>query len=765
MTSKQHSAIGVWAVAALVAAMSACTASVHAQGIWYDKDGTLYDENGEILDAAPDETYFAYADDDADTDQRFADYVQRGQQAMTEGDYDTAVRAFQAALMENDDPEIFEWLQQAIEKAVKPRLAVTDFTVSGPWKLDNPSQDLAEMFLPKLSRERYQLVERSRLTELLKEQDLTIAGLVGDPEKLLDQSLLGIRYLVMGSAIYGEPSVLSARLVDAVTGEIVQTAQVAMDSDRDLLRALDDLAAMIVMTDEEKAAFLLEIQQRLTQDDEEWPVWQEHQEQERYFLETQWRHRQHEAYEWWMKVKTMLADGEYAEASRLARHCMSAYADTSYAAEFGELYEKASRLAAKEAARGRNDRVAMDELARHERLRETERFDFYVDRGQRAMNARDYATAMENFRLALAIRDHRDVRSWLDQCRQSLQKPRLAVVAFGQADGLGMDAVFNGFSTARYAYVTQRQLETYCRSRRITLRPDMAASSLAALADDVQFVVFVNISRSGGFFTVQARMLDLRARRETGTMRYDGIGDRAELQRVLARTGRDLQNPAAAAQYKRDRQQYDRLMDTARNEFARRRWQQALDAYRSAYKLQPTTEAFRGISLCNARLEEERKNRNADAQQQRNQQLYKDAMAKAQTAYKRMDYQEAQRQASIALSFVPRDQAAQRMIDDCRARQAAFKPDNIGQGSRPTPPAKPDQKQPMPPPAKPDQKQPAPPLAKPDQKQPAPPPAKPDQKQPAPPPAKPDQKPEQKPEQEPDSRQPPARPTPPARGR
>jgi len=631
-----------------------------------------------------------YDSDDTD-DQRFDAYAQLGRQALEDQEYDTAIRAFQAALMQKDDPDIFDLLQQTIERAVKPRIAVTDFTVSGTWKLANPPQDFADLFLPKLSRERYQLIERTRLDELLKEQDLTIAGLVNS-DTLRDKPLLGIRYLVMGSAIRGEPSILSARLVDVVTGEIAQTAQVTMDSDRDLSRALDDLAAMIAMTDEEKAAYAQARQQQ---------AWEEDDAQERALQaadraeqELAWRQRQQDAYTQWMQVKALMARGNYDDAQWLARQCMYAYADTSYAEDFDALYEQSSRLAAREAATRRNDRAALDELARLERLRETARFDRHVEQGRRAMNARDYATAIECFRQALTIRDDREVRSWMDQCRQRAQKPRLAVVAFGQTAGVGLDAVFNGFSSASYDFVTQQQMERYCRDKRITLRTDMSASALAPLADTVQYAVLVNVSKSGNYYTVQVRLLDLRARKETGTMRYDGIADRAELQRVLARAGRDVQDPRAAAQYQRDRQQYERLMETARAEFARKRWTQAQDAYRKAYQIQPSSEALNGITLCTRRIEEERKSADAAAQKQRDQQRYDDAMSKARAAYNRMNYEEAQRQASLALSIKPRDVAAQRLLDDCRAKLAAPKPGKLGQGqpvitpkpTQPTPP-------------------------------------------------------------------------------
>jgi TolB-like protein len=768
MTSKFFPAVGVWMMAIVAVLMIAFATSCpsHAQ-VWFDEDGNLYDEDGHRVEF-DDRPYDGDDDaDDADTS-RFDAYVQIGREAMEDKDYDTAIRALQTALLEHDDPEVFDLLQQAIEATVKPRISVTDFSISGTWKFDNPAQDLAEMFLPKLPRERFQLVERTRLDELLKEQDLTIAGLVGDPEKLRDQSLLGIRFLVMGSAIRGEPSVLSARLVDVATGEIVQTAQVTMETDRDLTRALDELAATIVLNDEEKAAWLAGLGERMLQgqagDAQEVALL----EAERSQQETAWRLRQQEAFEQWTQIKTMLARGDYDRAEWLARQCMFAYADTSYAEDFGALYDRAARMASLDAAQRRNDRDAMEALAQRDRQRDNERFDRHVDQGRRAMNAKDYASAIESFRLALAIRDSRDVRAWMEQCRQASRKPRLAVAIFGQSDGVGADALYNGFSATKYEYVTPRQLDGYARDKRIALRADSSAASLAGLVDQVQFVMLVNVTRPGRDYVVQARLLDLRARREIGTMRYDGIGDRAELQRVLARTGRDVQDPRAAAQFQKDRQQYEKFMETARAEFARKRWQPALDAYKKAYALQSSSEAQRGITLCNQQIEKERKEqRDAAAQARRDQQRYNDAMSKAQAAYKRMDYNEAMRQASAALAIKPRDVAAQRMIDDCRARLNGPKPGNLGQGSQQPPTRQQNTKQSTPPPTttKQDTKPSTPPPAQNTKQSTPPPPATKQDAKPSPPPAtKPAPQPETQPGQ-PSKSQPPARTTPSRGGR
>ena len=69
------------------------------------------------------------------------------------------------------------------------------------------------------------------------------------------KKLKGVRYLVVGTVTrLGDLSV-SARLVDAATGEIVQTADVSAENALALKDALDELASLLQMSPEEKAAY------------------------------------------------------------------------------------------------------------------------------------------------------------------------------------------------------------------------------------------------------------------------------------------------------------------------------------------------------------------------------------------------------------------------------------------------------------------------------------------------------------------------------
>src|SRR5262249_8081183 len=64
------------------------------------------------------------------------------------------------------------------------------------------------------------------------------------------------RYLVVGSVSRLGPLTVSARLIDVSTGEIVQTADVAMGDPSVMQQALGELVAMLQMTNEQKASYL-----------------------------------------------------------------------------------------------------------------------------------------------------------------------------------------------------------------------------------------------------------------------------------------------------------------------------------------------------------------------------------------------------------------------------------------------------------------------------------------------------------------------------
>jgi curli biogenesis system outer membrane secretion channel CsgG len=74
--------------------------------------------------------------------------------------------------------------------------------------------------------QRFTLVERQRLLDLLNEQNLGSSGLADESTRLRLGRLLGARWMVFGSfQVIGNQMRLDIRLVQVETGRVVQTAQ------------------------------------------------------------------------------------------------------------------------------------------------------------------------------------------------------------------------------------------------------------------------------------------------------------------------------------------------------------------------------------------------------------------------------------------------------------------------------------------------------------------------------------------------------------
>jgi len=73
---------------------------------------------------------------------------------------------------------------------------------------------------------------------------------------LKSRKVRGVRFLVLGTVVRLGNLAVSARMVDAVTGEIVQTADIAADDAMGLQNSLAELAAVLQMSPEEKQAYL-----------------------------------------------------------------------------------------------------------------------------------------------------------------------------------------------------------------------------------------------------------------------------------------------------------------------------------------------------------------------------------------------------------------------------------------------------------------------------------------------------------------------------
>ena len=173
---------------------------------------------------------------------RFVQYRDEGNAAFARQEFETAQRSFEAALELEDDADVRALRARCIDATTRHRIAVADFSITADVGISDAGKAVAELLLARLQPERYQLVERSHLAAILKEQDLTMADVVSNPALLRGRKLEGVRYLVLGSVVRLGNLAISARLVDVGSGDIVQTAEVSAEDARGLQAALGELA-------------------------------------------------------------------------------------------------------------------------------------------------------------------------------------------------------------------------------------------------------------------------------------------------------------------------------------------------------------------------------------------------------------------------------------------------------------------------------------------------------------------------------------------
>ncbi len=186
----------------------------------------------------------------------FVKYRDHGISAMNRKDYNAAIRAFDQALAEEENLNTQKLRKKCVEKITRHRIAIADFSVKGDVGIRGAGETVPELMLAEFGQERYQLVERSQLSVILNEQDLTMADIVSNPALLRGKKLKGLRYLVLGSVVKLGSLAISARLVDVTTGDMVQTAKITAGNATELQDALGELAKLLQMTPAEKKAYL-----------------------------------------------------------------------------------------------------------------------------------------------------------------------------------------------------------------------------------------------------------------------------------------------------------------------------------------------------------------------------------------------------------------------------------------------------------------------------------------------------------------------------
>jgi hypothetical protein len=148
-----------------------------------------------------------------------------------------------------------------LQQRRRDRLSVAPFEIRADLGLPAAGETVAEELLPHF-KARFDLVERAQLSRLAEEWKLESNAFFENSEERRELGRLArIRYLVVGSVTPLGGITVQARLIEVETGLIVQTARVTAANLDELLPRLKQLAVMLQMNDEQKAAYEHTLQQ------------------------------------------------------------------------------------------------------------------------------------------------------------------------------------------------------------------------------------------------------------------------------------------------------------------------------------------------------------------------------------------------------------------------------------------------------------------------------------------------------------------------
>jgi tetratricopeptide (TPR) repeat protein len=133
----------------------------------------------------------------------------------------------------------------------RDRLAVLEFEEHGDVGLPGAGAFVAEALLPEFKNS-YNLVERGQLGKVVDELRRQGDGIDDEPTRRALERATGARYVVVGSITPIAGVTVEARLVEAPTGLIVQTARVSAPTAEKLVEFLPQLAQDLMLTDDQK---------------------------------------------------------------------------------------------------------------------------------------------------------------------------------------------------------------------------------------------------------------------------------------------------------------------------------------------------------------------------------------------------------------------------------------------------------------------------------------------------------------------------------
>jgi tetratricopeptide (TPR) repeat protein len=137
----------------------------------------------------------------------------------------------------------------------RKRIGVADFELRGEVGDPLVGKTIAEELLPSL-KPRFDVVERGQLAKVFEDLKLQAGELAGNLKGQGEVGdLLKARYLVLGSVTRFGGLIANARLVDLKTGLVIQTGKVTATTPEDLVKALPQLGAQLLMSDEERLVY------------------------------------------------------------------------------------------------------------------------------------------------------------------------------------------------------------------------------------------------------------------------------------------------------------------------------------------------------------------------------------------------------------------------------------------------------------------------------------------------------------------------------
>jgi tetratricopeptide (TPR) repeat protein len=451
-------------------------------------------------------------------------------------------------------------------QARRDRVAVADFEVRGDVGVEFFGRTVAEELLPQFKK-KYDLVERGQIRKVLDELKLEASDLAdNDDDRREVGRLAKVRYLVVGSISRLSGLHVNARLVDMSTGLVVQTARVAARDPGEVVKRLPRLAAVLLMTDDEKAAY-----ERKLED-----------------AEPQFKQ---------VRVADKLPPlPEGPGADRTVPPLLVVWSDRPPFPLGAVSFEDFDKLPPTPKP-GQLPAPVVVTAEKEEKIKQRLLY-LAVDLGDNLFQRGNYRQASRYYDLALDLYPELEALTVRrDRCQPFLppasgssgpRHPRLAVLDFNDRSWWMADHIAPYFSPT-YDVVERGEVFWYMNRLGLTaadVLKDASARRWLARALNVRGFVFVG-GRIGGVTEGTAHLVDADYGYEVGRGRVNGR-DRAELKLRLGELARlVLMEPAERERSLKEAREYRDLLAEGERQFNTKNYDKAVDAYKKALKLRP----------------------------------------------------------------------------------------------------------------------------------------------------------------------------------